>query len=236
LSGRIAEIIMPEQAAQQGHAAIRGDRRPTAGPRISEGASSRSAVVGIAGALLMVAAVAGVVITGSASPPPAIAPTSAVAPATVSAALEPTQAAAPATDFAPTLSPIAAPAPAPQSFPRFAEPAPAPPLNAPGQCEIGQVQQLALNLSATQRSEIGNIIRIHSGSYVSPPIVLTPSSQTVIFPAPPGSRDSARIIVEQETTGGSTFDDDANGITTEVERSIDPHRDLLLLRWTAPRC
>jgi hypothetical protein len=84
--------------------------------------------------------------------------------------------------------------------------------------------------------EIGNVIRILSGSYVSPPIVVTRSSQTVTFPAPPGSSGSARIIVEQKTVGGWTFEEEANGITTEVERSIDPHRDLILLRWTTPRC
>jgi hypothetical protein len=148
------------------------------------------------------------------------------APPTVPAPVGPAQAVAPATNIAPALSPVAPPMPA----------QPAPPLKAPGQCEIGQVQQLALNLSATERSEVGNVIRIHSGSYVSPPTVLTQSSQTVTFPAPPGSTDSARIIIEQKNTGGSTFDDDANGITTEVERRIDPHRDLLLLRWTTPRC
>jgi hypothetical protein len=239
---------MPQQAAQQGRAAIQG-ARSTAGSRSPEGrASSRSAILGVAGALLTAAAIACVLMTGSPSPPSANAPTSAVARATVSAALEPAQAAAPATDVAPALSPVAAPPPfaaptpvaapipAPPSFPRFAEAAPAPPLNAPGQCEIGQVQQLALNLSATERSEVGNVVRIHSGSYVSPPIVLTRSVQTVTFPAPPGSRNSARVIIEQQNIGGSTFDDDANGITTEVERNIDAHRDLLLLRWTTQRC
>jgi hypothetical protein len=234
---------MPQQAAQQGHAAAQGGIRSTTGSRSSEGrTSSRSTILGVAGAMLTAAAIASVLMTGSASPPSANAPTSAVAPATVSAALEPAQSAAPATDVAPAFSPVAAPAPvtapipAAPSFPQFAEPAPAPPLNAPGQCEIGQMQQLALNLSATERSEVGNVIRIHSGSYVSPPIVLTRSSQTVTFPAPPGSRNSARIIIEQQYTGGSTFDDDANGITTEVERRIDAHRDLLLLRWTTQRC
>jgi hypothetical protein len=241
------EIVMPEQAAQQGRAAIQGGSRPSAGPRIPEShASSRWKVIGfgVAGALPMVAAIAGVVMmTGPTSPPSAVAPTSAVAPAIVPAPFEPAQATdALATNLAPPHSPVV-PTPAPavsdttQSFARFAEPAPAPASNdVPGQCKIGQLQQLALNLSATQRKEIGNVIRIHSGSYVSPPIVLTPSIQTVTFPAPPGSTDSARIIMEQSNTNGGTFDAEANGITVEFEGSIDPHHDSVLLRWTTPRC
>jgi hypothetical protein len=227
---------MPEQAAQQGHAAAQGGSRSSAGPRIPEGrASSRSTVIGVAGALLTVAAIAGVVMmTGSASPPSAVAPISAVAPATVPAPFEPAQATALATNVAPALSPVVAPTPAP-AISDTTQP-PAPPLNIPGQCKIGQAQQLAINLSATLRKEIGNVIRIHSGSYVSPPIVLTQSIQTVTFPAPPGSTDSARIIVEQKTVGGSTFEDEANGITVEFESTIDPHRDSLLLHWTTPRC
>ena len=227
---------MPEQAAQQGQAAIQGGSRPSAGPRIAESrASSRSTVVGVAGALLMAAAIAGaVMMTGPASTPSAVVPTSAVAPATAPAPFEPAQATALATNVAPALSPVAAPTPAP-AISDTTQP-PAPPLNIPGQCKIGQAQQLAISLSATLRKEIGNVIRIHSGSYVSPPIVLTPSTQTVTFPAPPGSTNSARIIIEQKTVGGSTFDDQANGITVELETRIDSHRDSLLLRWTTPRC
>jgi hypothetical protein len=230
---------MPEQAAQQSHAAMQGRSRPSAGPKIPERrASSRSTIVGVAGALLTAAVIAGVVMmTGSAAPPPAVAPTSAVAAATVPAPFESAQATALATNVAPALSPVApTPAPAISDSTRFAGPAPAPPLNIPGQCKIGQVQQLAINLSATLRKEIGNVIRIHSGSYVSPPIVLTQSIQTVTFPAPPGSTDSARIIIEQKTVGGSTFEDEANGITVEFESTIDAHHDYVLLRWTTPRC
>jgi hypothetical protein len=235
---------MPEQAAQQGQAAPQGGSRPSAGPRMPESrTSSRSTVIGVAGALLMAAAIAGVVMMGGpASPPSAVAPTSAVAPATVPAPVEPAQATAPVTNVAPALPPVVAPA-----LPPVAAPAPAPaisnttqlfapPLNTPGQCKIGQVQQLSINLSATLPKEIGNVIRVHSGSYVSPPIVLTKSAQTVTFPAPPGSTDSARIMIEQKNVGGSTFDDDANGITIEFESTIDSHRDYLLLRWTTPRC
>lgn len=239
---------MPQQAAQQGHAVIQGGSRPSAGPRIPEGrASSSSKVlgVGVAGALITAAAIAGVVMMmGSASPPSAVAPTSAVALATVPAPIEPAQATALATNVAPALSPVAAPTPAPaisdiaQSFARFVAPAPAPPLNAPDQCEIGQRQQLSMTLFASRRSDIGNVIRIHSGPYVSPPIVLTRYSQTVTFPVPPGSRGWTRIIVEQsKANGGSTYaDDEDNGITIEHEGRIDPYRDVDLLRWTTPRC
>jgi hypothetical protein len=240
--GRIREIVMPQQAAQQGQAAIQGGSRPSAGPRIPEGrASSRSKVigVGVAGALLTAAAIAGVVMMmGSASPPSAVAPTFAVAPATVSTPFEPAQATALATSVATALSPVAAPPPAPaisdiaQSLARFV----APSLNAPDQCEIGQRQQLSMTLFSSRRS--GNVIRIHSGSYVSPPIVLTRFSQTVTFPVPPGSRGWTRIIIEQsKANGGSTYaDDEDNGITIEHEGRIDPYRDVDLLRWTTPRC
>jgi hypothetical protein len=93
-----------------------------------------------------------------------------------------------------------------------------------------------MDISATKRMEVGNVIRIFSGSYVSPPIVVTRSVQTVTFPAPPGSNGSAQIIVEQRTTGGWTFEEEANGITTEVERQLDAHHDLIVLRWSTPRC
>ena len=203
--------------------------------------------VGIVGAMLTVAAVAAgvMMMTGSGSAPvttqvaaisapPAIAQAPAVAPVMVSPPVAPPQAVAPAintaplTTFYPALppSPVAPPAPV----------QPAPPLKAPGQCEIGQQQQLALDVSATKRMEVGNVIRIFSGSYVSQPILVTRDVQTVTFPAPPGSNGVAEIMVEQKTTGGWTFEDEANGIATEVERSIDAHHDLLLLRWAMPRC
>jgi hypothetical protein len=249
---------MPEQAAQQGHAAMQGSSRSSAGPRIPENrASSRSKVIGVsvAGVLLTAAAIAGVVMmTGSASAPVttqvaavsapyAVAQTPAVAPAPVA----PAQVIAPATNVAPALPPpLAAPAPAPapaisdiaQFFAGLARPAPAPALNAPGQCEVGQMQQLAITLFASRRADIGNVIRIHAGSYVSPPIVLTRSSQTVTFPVPPGSRGWTRIIVEQsKANGGSTYEDDeANGITIEHEGRINPYQDVDLIRWTTPRC
>jgi len=234
---------MSEQAAQQGHAAIQG----SAGPRIQNGrASSRSSIIGIglAGALLTAAAIGGVVMmSGSASTPvatqvavvsaPAVVAPAYVAPVAAPAYVAPVTVAAPVTNFAP---PVTAPAPV-QSFAGLPGPAQsAPALNVPGQCQIGQVQQLSINLSATKRKEIGNVIRVHSGSYVSPPIVLTRFVQTVTFPAPPGSINSARIMIEQSRDGGSTFDDEANGITVVYDSDVDAHRDIVLLRWSTPRC
>jgi hypothetical protein len=237
---------MPEQAAQQ--AAIQSGSRPSAGPGIpGRRASSRLNVIGVglAGALLTAAAIAGVVtMTGSASPPSVVAPPSAVALAAVPAPFEPAQTAALATNVAPAFSPVAAPTPAPaisdiaQSFARLVAPAPAPPLSATDQCQIGQRQQLSMTLFASRRSDIGNVIRIHSGSYVSQPIVLTRYSQTVTFPVPPGSRGWTRIIVEQsKANAGSTYEDgEADGLTIEHEGRINPYQDVDLIRWTSPRC
>jgi hypothetical protein len=199
--------------------------------------------VGVVGTMLTVAAIAAgvMMMTGSGSAPvttqvaalsapPAIPQTSTIAPAMVPAPVAPPQAIAP---------PIAPP-PLPLATPPLAQPAPplqtAPPLRDPGQCAVGQLQQVAMDVSATKRMEVGNVIRIFSGSYVSPPIVVTRSVQTVTFPAPPGSNGSAQIIVEQKTTGGWTFEEEANGITTEVERQLDAHHDLIVLRWSTPRC
>jgi hypothetical protein len=113
--GGIGEMAMPDQAAQQGQAALQGGSRPSAGPRIPERrTSSRSTVIGVAGALLTAAAIAGVVMmTGPAPPPSAVAPTPAVAPATVPAPFEPAKVTALAPNVAPVLSPVAAPTPAP---------------------------------------------------------------------------------------------------------------------------
>jgi hypothetical protein len=250
--GGIGEIVMPEQAAQQGRAATQGGSR-----LLTEGrASSRSKVIGIsvAGALLTAAAIAGVVMmsgpasapvgtqVAAVSAPYAAAPTSAVAPTMVPAPVAPAQTIAPATNFAPVPPPVTTPAPAPapavsdiaQPFAGLPRPAPAPALNTSGQCEVGQRQQLSLILSATEKREVGNVIRIHSGSYVSPPITLTRDRQTVTFPAPPGSTNSARIILEQSNSyGGSTFDD-SDGIISVFERHIDDHRSSVLLHWS--RC
>jgi hypothetical protein len=216
---------VPEQATKQGHAAIQGGSRPSAGPIPRSRASSRSTIIGIsvAGALLTAAAIAGVsMMTGSASAPV----TTQVATVSAPSAVAQTSAVAPALIPAPAVAP---------AFSPVAPPMPAPPLNAPGQCRVGQLQQLALGLNATTKGELGNVLRIHSGSYVSPPIVLTKYIQTVTFPAPPGSTDSALIMIEQSKTTGSKFYD-TDGITAEFNSTIDDHRDYVTLRWDAPRC
>jgi hypothetical protein len=223
---------MPEHAAPQGRAATEGGNRPSARPIPDRRASSKSTVigVGVVGAVLTAAMIAGTVLmTGSpttqvamvsvpsAAAPPSVVPVRPPAPVTV----------APAPDFVPLRPPVAAPPLA------LAIPAPAP--NVPGQCRIGQLQQLTLGLSATLKKEFGNVIRIHSGSYVSEPIVLTKYIQTVTFPAPPGSTNSALIIVEQSKNTGSTFHD-TDGIAAEFNSTIDDHRDYLTLHWNTPRC
>lgn len=237
---------MPQQAAQQGHAGTQPSQAAATGR-----ASSKLSIIGIgvAGALLTAAAIGGVVMmsgpasaptqVAAVSAPAAVAPAPVVVPAPAPAYVAPVAApatVAPAPVVAPAPAPVTAPAPA-QSFAGLPGPAQtAPPLNAPGQCQIGQTQQLSINLSATKRSEVGNVIRVHSGTYVSPPIVLTQAAQTVTFPAPPGATNSARIMIEQSTIGGSTFDDEANGISVIFDSNIDAHRDFVLLRWSTPRC
>jgi hypothetical protein len=71
--GGIGESVMPEQAAQQDRGAIQGGSRPSAGPNTdSSRGSSKSPLigVGVAGALLTAAAIAGVVMmSGSGSAP-----------------------------------------------------------------------------------------------------------------------------------------------------------------------
>jgi hypothetical protein len=238
---KIGEIVMPGQAAQQGHAALQVVSRSPTGR-----ASSRSTIIGIgvAGVLLTVAAIGGVVMmSGSASAPvttqvaavsapSVVAQAPGVAPAAVPVAS--VQTIAPAPYAPPAFSPD--PAETARSFAGvIPSPAPAPALKSPGQCQIGQRQQLAINISATLRKEVGNVVRIYSGSYVSPPILVTPSGQIVTFPAPPGSTDSARIIIEQKTGNGATFDN-VEGITSEYAGRIDDYRDFVLLRWTTPRC
>ncbi len=221
----------------QGQAAVQGSHRPSAGPRAPERRGSSKLVIGVAGALLTAAAISGAVMmmdsnTAPVTAPTVIAQTSTVAPAiTAPAPVVTTQAVIP--NFAP---PVTAPPPAPQlTFAPPPQPAPAPALNLPRQCELGQLQQLTMDVSATKRMEVGNVIVIHSGSYVSPPILITRSIQRVTFPAPPGSNGYARIFVEQKTTGGWTFQEEANGVAPDVERQVDSHHDIIALRWT-PSC
>jgi hypothetical protein len=222
------EIVMPEQAAQQGQSAAQGGARPPGGPGIPKGrASSKSTIIGIGvvGTLLTAAAIAGaIMMLGSASSPVATQVAAVSAPAIVAQA--------------PAVAPVYVPAPV-QPVPTVApvpDVAPAPDLNAPGQCQVGQRQQLAITLYATQPNELGNVLRVHSGSYVSPPIVLTRTQQIVRFPAPPGATNSARIILEKSNSNlGSTFDD-VDGVTSEYAGEIDSLHYSVQLRWTTPRC
>jgi hypothetical protein len=244
---------MPGQAAQQGHPAIQGGSRPPAGPSIQESrASSRSVIgVGVAGALLTAAAIVGVVMmTGSASAPvttrvagvstpSAVVQPSAIAPAMVPAPVGPAQAIAPATNFAPALPPVAAPATVgniAQSFASVLGPAQAPQPSVSDQCQVEQPQQLAVQIYASNRGEVGNIVRFSVGSYVSPPIVVTRSPQIVTFPAPAGSRGSAQMMTEQRYPQGFTLDG-IDGTDSEFgPASADHMRAVVNLRWTTPRC
>jgi hypothetical protein len=239
---------MPEQAnqqqghqtAQQGHAAIQSNNGASAGPRLPQNrGSSRSMIIGAAGVLITAAAIAGVVtITGSGSDPVNTQVATVSFPAVVAQPSAPVVAPVP---VAPP-SAVTAPAPAPsvtdivQSFARLAPPAPAaaPALNDPRQCQIGQSPQLALNIHAGERSQIGNRIRIRSGSYVSPWIVVTPNMQTVTFPAPPGA-GWGRIFSEQTKTIGGDIDEGEGVDSLEKEREIGAYGDSWIVRWT-PHC
>jgi hypothetical protein len=240
---------MPEQAAQQGHAALQGGGRPVAGPNIPKGRpSSRSNVIGVsvAGALLTAVAIAGVVMmTGSGSAPVTtqVAAVSApqmpaVAPAMVPASIAPAQAIAPITNFVPALPPVADPATTgniAQSFASVLGPAQTPQPSASDQCGLRQSTQLALNVYASNSEEDGNRVRFIVGSYVSPVFTITRSPQIVTFPVPAGSRGSAQMVVEQQKARGATWDG-IDGLDLEFgPTSLDHLRTVVNLHWM-PRC
>jgi hypothetical protein len=157
----------------------------------------------------------------------AAAPVAAVAPASVIA---------PATFPAPVAAPAPAQAPAPATaLARVLGPAQTPQPSASDQCELGQPQQLAVELSASNSGEVGNVVRFSVGSYVSPPIIVTRSPQVVTFPAPPGSRGSAQLVTEQRNSRGFALDG-LNGLDSEFgATSKDLLRSVVNLHWT-PRC
>jgi hypothetical protein len=211
----------------------RSSAKPIAASRPS-GASSRSTIigVGIVGALLTALAVGGVIMATGPAPTPvasAAAPVAAVAPASVTA---------PATVPAPVAAPAQAPAAAgdiAQTLARVLGPAQTSQPSASDQCEVGQPQQLAVELSASNSREVGNVVRFSVGSYVSPPIVVTRSPQVVTFPAPPGSRGSAQMATEQRYSRGFTLDG-IDGLDSEFGwTSGDLLRSVVNLHWT-PRC
>jgi hypothetical protein len=161
-------------------------------------------------------------VASAAAPVAAVAPASVIAPATVPAVTAPAQAPATAGDIAQTLARVLGPAPTSQP-------------SASDQCEVGQAQQLAVELSASNSREVGNVVRFSVGSYVSPPIVVTRSPQVVTFPAPPGSRGSAQMMTEQRNSRGFTLDG-INGLESEFGwTSGDLLRSVVNLHWT-PRC
>lgn len=226
---------MPGVAAPEGQRTTQDIGRSSAKPIAasqSSGSSSRSTIigVGIVGALLTALAVGGVIMATGPAPTPvasaaarvaAVAPASVIAPATVPA---PVAAQAPATagDIAQTLARVLGPAQTSQP-------------SASDQCEVGQPHQLAVELSASNSREVGNVVRFSVGSYVSPPIVVTRSPQVVTFPAPPGSRGSAQMVTEQRNPRGFTLDG-INGLESEfTATSGDLLRSVVNLHWT-PRC
>jgi len=215
----------------------RSSAKPIAASQPS-GSSSRSTIigVGIVGALLTALAVGGVIMATGPAPTPVAstaAPVAAVAPASVIA---------PATVPAPVAAPAPAPAPAPatagdiaQTLARVLGLAPTSQPSASDQCEVGQPQQLAVELSASNSREVGNVVRFSVGSYVSPPIVVTRSPQVVTFPAPPGSRGSAQMTTEQRYSRGFALDG-INGLDSEFGwTSGNLLRSVVNLHWT-PRC
>ena len=206
----------------------RSSAKPIAAARPSRW-SSRSTIIAIVGASLTALAVGGVIMATGPAPTQvasATAPVVAVAPASVSA---------PAT----VPAPVAAPAPATagdiaQTLARLG-PAPTPQPRASDQCEVGQPLQLAVQLSATNPGEVGNVVRFSVGTYVSPLITVTRSPQVVIFPAPSGSRGSAQMVTEQRNSKGFTLDG-VNGLESEFgATSKDLLRSVVNLHWT-PRC
>jgi hypothetical protein len=190
-------------------------------------------IIGFAGVVLTAAAIGGFVMTQSASPPPATPPVS----ATTSTVTAP--AAAISTYIAPTVAaptfaaPTAAPAIVTQAAPAAsAGPAPTP-LNIPDQCRVGQTRTLSLKIYASLKGEAGNVIRIHSGSYVSAPVLVTEGGQIVTVPVSPGS-GSVTIVAEQRY-GGATIDavDGAEAINVT---HIDDHNNSFSYRLPTPPC
>jgi hypothetical protein len=223
---------MPSQAAQLSHQAIHSGS--VAGSSFQQSrASSRSAVIGVAGALATAAAIAGFVMMAGSAPAPvgaqvasvASEPASTVAPAYIPAPA-PAQTIAPATNFAP---PNFAPALAPIAPPQTQQP------SASDQCRLGQPDQLALQISASSAEENGNRVRFIVGSYVSPVFTITRSPQTVTFPVPAGSRGAAQMVVEQQIAKGSTWDG-IDGLDIEFGPTSRDHlRSVVNLHWT-PHC
>jgi hypothetical protein len=219
-------------AAQTGNQSSALAQTPKPPRSSSASSSSKPLIIGFAGVLLTAAAIGGFVMTQSASPSPAAPQISTIASvATAPVAVAPSYVAP--TYVAPTIAPVVTPAAAPPAV-AFA-PAPlANPAPASSQCQVRQTQTLSLNISATLKGEAGNVVRIQSGSYVSPPIVVSPNGQIVTVPVPSGS-SFVTIIGEQRRTTGSTIDAMDGAELIKVTR-IDDHHDAFVYRLPTPRC
>jgi hypothetical protein len=218
---------------QRGYVAGKIGSQPSAQPQTpprnpSASSSSKSLMIGFAGVLLTAAAISGFVMTQSASPPPA-APLISAMTSTVTAPVAQTPIYTAPTFAAPTTAPAIA---TPAAPPAFAGPVAAP-LNIPDQCQVGQTRTLSLKIYATLKGEAGNVVRIHSGSYVSPPILVTDAGQIVTVPVSPGA--SSVTIVAEQRHGGATIDAVDGAETISVTR-IDDRNDAFAYRLPEPRC
>jgi hypothetical protein len=180
--------------------------------------------------LLTAAAIGGFVMTQSASPPPAAPQISAMASVATAPVAAPTYAAP--TYVAPTIAPIVTPA-APPAVAFAPAPLANPQQATPDQCRVGQAQTLSLNISATLKGEAGNVVRIRSGSFVSPPILVTRNGQIVTIPVSPGS--SSVTVMGEQRQGGWTITP-LDGAELINENHIDDHRDAFSYRLPTPRC
>jgi hypothetical protein len=221
-------------AAQTGSQPSAQAKTPKPPRSLSASSSSKPLIIGFAGVLLTAAAIGGFVMTQSASPPPAAPQISAMASvATAPVAAAPIYTAP--TYVAPTIAPVVTPAAPPAvafAPPPVANPAPAP-LSAPDQCRVGQMRTLSLNISATLKGEAGNVVRIRSDSFVSPPILVTLNGQIVTVPVSPGS--SSVTIMGEQRQGGWTITP-LDGAELINENHIDDHRDSFSYRLPTPRC
>lgn len=219
---------------QRGYVAGQPSALAQAPPRSSStpsSPSSKSLIIGFAGVLLTAAAIGGFAMTQSASPPSVASPISAMTSVvTAPVAAAPTYAAP--TYVAPTIAPIVAPA-APPAVAFAPAPLANPQQATPDQCRVGQTQTLSLNISATLKGEAGNVVLIRSGSFVSPPILVTRNGQIVTVPVSPGS--SSVTVMGEQRHGGWTITP-MDGAELINENHIDDHRDAFSYRLPTPRC
>jgi hypothetical protein len=217
-------------AAQTGNQSSALAQTPKPPRSSSASSSSKSLIIGFAGVLVTAAAIGGFVMTQSASPPPAAPQISAMASVATAPVAAPTYAAP--TYVAPTIAPIVTPA-APPAVAFAPAPLANPQQATPDQCRVGQAQILSLNISATLKGEAGNVVRIRSGSFVSPPILVTRNGQIATIPVSPGS--SSVTVMGEQRQGGWTITP-LDGAELINENHIDDHRDAFSYRLPTPRC